>query len=106
MQQRTDSQEQSRAALDAQWEDRLRQERSALKAELDSLHAEEKHLAVESVRVQLEQELQTARQEQEQTVRRLEQEVGVRLQQARKWYGWSGPGGVTYGLLTHVTIKC
>ncbi|KAF0300988.1 hypothetical protein FJT64_026622 [Amphibalanus amphitrite] len=60
----------------AQWEDRLRQERSALKAELDALHSEEKHLAVESVRVQLEQQLQTAKQEQEQTVRKLEQEVG------------------------------
>ncbi|XP_043190093.1 trichohyalin-like isoform X1 [Amphibalanus amphitrite] len=77
VQEQTDSREESRATLSAQWEDRLRQERSALKAELDALHSEEKHLAVESVRVQLEQQLQTAKQDQEQTVRKLEQELAA-----------------------------
>ena len=45
-----------------QWEERLRHECSRLKSELDQLHSEEKHLAVESVKVQKEQEMRTAKQ--------------------------------------------
>ena len=45
-----------------QWEERLRRECSRLKSELDQLHSEEKHLAVESVKVQKEQEMRTAKQ--------------------------------------------
>ena len=63
--------EQQRSALEAQWEDRLREERRALKAELDCLHAEEKHLAVESVRLGRQQQLKEA----EQCVRQLQRQV-------------------------------
>lgn len=45
-----------------QWEDKLRSECSRLKAELDELHAEEKHLAVESMKVQKEQEIRKLKQ--------------------------------------------
>ncbi|XP_037077174.1 centrosomal protein of 63 kDa-B-like [Pollicipes pollicipes] len=69
--------EQTRSSLTAEWEDRVRAERSRLKTELDTLHAEEKHLAVESTRLRLEQEIQTLRQEGEQRVHRLEQELSV-----------------------------
>lgn len=40
----------------------MRRECSRLKSELDQLHSEEKHLAVESVKVQKEQEMRTAKQ--------------------------------------------
>ena len=63
--------EQERSALHAQWEDRLREERRTLKAELDCLHSEEKHLAVESMRLGREQRLQEA----EQCVRQLQRQV-------------------------------
>ncbi|XP_042219491.1 mucin-17-like isoform X2 [Homarus americanus] len=49
-------QEKMKNELNAEWEDKLRSECSRLKAELDDLHAEEKHLAVESMKVQKEQE--------------------------------------------------
>ncbi|XP_076056387.1 uncharacterized protein LOC143034339 [Oratosquilla oratoria] len=48
--------------LNAEWEDKLRSECSRLKGELDDLHSEEKHLAVESMKVQKEQEIQTLKQ--------------------------------------------
>ncbi|PSN47607.1 hypothetical protein C0J52_04581 [Blattella germanica] len=54
--------DQQKTELTSQWEDRLRRECSRLKTELDQLHREEKHLAVESVKVQKDQELCTAKQ--------------------------------------------
>ncbi|KAF2363812.1 hypothetical protein FHG87_005431 [Trinorchestia longiramus] len=53
--------ERLRSQLTSEWEDKLRSECARLKGELDSLHSEEKHLAVESIRVQKEQELQEVR---------------------------------------------
>ncbi|XP_069167160.1 trichohyalin isoform X6 [Procambarus clarkii] len=55
-------QEKMRNELNAEWEDKLRSECSRLKAELDGLHAEEKHLAVESMKVQKEQEIRALKQ--------------------------------------------
>lgn len=55
-------QEKMKNELNAEWEDKLRTECSRLKAELDNLHAEEKHLAVESMKVQKEQEIRTLKQ--------------------------------------------
>lgn len=60
----------------AQWEERLRQECSRLKSELDQLHGEEKHLAVESVKVQKEQEMRTAKQNWERRMQECLKEVG------------------------------
>lgn len=54
--------DQQKSDVTAQWEERLRQECSRLKSELDQLHSEEKHLAVESAKVQKEQEMRTAKQ--------------------------------------------
>ncbi|CAL4073152.1 unnamed protein product, partial [Meganyctiphanes norvegica] len=51
--------EKSRSEINSEWEDKLRCECSRLKGELDQLHAEEKHLAVESMKLQKEQEIQT-----------------------------------------------
>lgn len=48
--------EQQRNEVAIQWEQKLRQECSRLKAELEQINAEEKHLAVELVKVQKEQE--------------------------------------------------
>lgn len=58
-----------------QWEDKLRSECSRLKAELDELHAEEKHLAVESMKVQKEQEVRKLRQSWEQRQEEMTKEV-------------------------------
>lgn len=58
-----------------QWEDKLRVECARLKGELDGLHAEEKHLAVESLRVQKEQELQTLKQSYEARAEDVSKEV-------------------------------
>ncbi|XP_071542009.1 uncharacterized protein [Panulirus ornatus] len=55
-------QEKMKNELNAEWEDKLRSECSRLKAELDDLHAEEKHLAVESMKVQKEQEIRALKQ--------------------------------------------
>ncbi|XP_045111920.1 trichohyalin-like isoform X2 [Portunus trituberculatus] len=55
-------QEKMKNELNAEWEDKLRSECSRLKAELDELHAEEKHLAVESMKVQKEQEIRKLKQ--------------------------------------------
>ncbi|XP_066972128.1 putative leucine-rich repeat-containing protein DDB_G0290503 isoform X2 [Macrobrachium rosenbergii] len=55
-------QEKMKSELNAEWEDKLRTECSRLKAELDDLHAEEKHLAVESMKVQKEQEIRALKQ--------------------------------------------
>ncbi|XP_068234835.1 uncharacterized protein [Palaemon carinicauda] len=55
-------QEKMKNELNAEWEDKLRTECSRLKAELDDLHAEEKHLAVESMKVQKEQEIRALKQ--------------------------------------------
>jgi hypothetical protein len=59
-----------------QWEERLRQECSRLKSELDQLHSEEKHLAVESVKVQKEQEMRTAKQNWDRRMQECLKEVG------------------------------
>jgi len=59
-----------------QWEERLRQECSRLKSELDQLHNEEKHLAVESVKVQKEQEMRTAKQNWDRRMQECLKEVG------------------------------
>jgi len=59
-----------------QWEERLRQECSRLKSELDQLHNEEKHLAVESVKVQKEQEMRTAKQNWDRRMQEGLKEVG------------------------------
>lgn len=61
-----------------QWEDKLRSECSRLKAELDELHAEEKHLAVESMKVQKEQEVRKLRQSWEQRQEEMTKEVSWR----------------------------
>lgn len=55
-------QEKMKNELNAEWEDKLRSECSRLKGELDGLHAEEKHLAVESMKVQKEQEIRALKQ--------------------------------------------
>ncbi|KAK7071788.1 hypothetical protein SK128_001089, partial [Halocaridina rubra] len=55
-------QEKFKSELNAEWEDKLRTECSRLKAELDDLHAEEKHLAVESMKLQKEQEIRALKQ--------------------------------------------
>jgi hypothetical protein len=62
-----------------QWEDRLRQECTRLKSELDQLHSEEKHLAVESVKVQKEQEIRTAKQNWDRRMQECLKEVGLEL---------------------------
>ena len=59
-----------------QWEERLRKECSRLKSELDQLHNEEKHLAVESVKVQKEQEMRTAKQNWDRRMQECLKEVG------------------------------
>jgi len=51
----------ARSEVNSEWEDKLRREVSRLKTELEALHAEEKHLAVESVRVTSQQELTVLR---------------------------------------------
>lgn len=53
----------------------MRVECARLKGELDGLHAEEKHLAVESLRVQKEQELHTMKQLFEARAEELNKEV-------------------------------
>lgn len=62
-----------------QWEDKLRSECSRLKAELDELHAEEKHLAVESMKVQKEQEIRKLKQSWEQRQEEMTKEVNFRI---------------------------
>lgn len=60
-----------------QWEDKLRSECSRLKGELDTLHAEEKHLAVESIKVQKEQELQNLKKSFESKSEEMNKEVRI-----------------------------
>lgn len=64
--------EKQRGEVAVQWEQKLRQECARLKAELEQLHAEEKHLAVELVKVQRDREFDTVK---EQWQRKLEQHV-------------------------------
>lgn len=45
-----------------QWEDRCRAECARLKEDLGKLHAEEKHLAVETMKIQKEQDFAAAKQ--------------------------------------------
>ncbi|KAG0712753.1 hypothetical protein GWK47_017747 [Chionoecetes opilio] len=68
-------QEKMKNELNAEWEDKLRSECSRLKAELDELHAEEKHLAVESMKVQKEQELRELKQTWEQRTEEMTKEI-------------------------------
>ncbi|KDR07715.1 hypothetical protein L798_02631 [Zootermopsis nevadensis] len=53
--------DQQKSDITAQWEDRLRRECSRLRSELDQLHSEEKRLAIESVQVQKEKEMNMAK---------------------------------------------
>ncbi|XP_023711917.1 protein FAM184A isoform X4 [Cryptotermes secundus] len=69
--------DQQKSEITAQWEDRLRQECSRLKSELDQLHSEEKHLAVESVKVQKEQEMRTAKQNWERRLQECLKEIST-----------------------------
>lgn len=55
--------EQQRNEVAVQWEQKLRQECARLKQELDQMHNEEKHLAIELVKVQKEQEYLTVKKE-------------------------------------------
>lgn len=48
--------EKQRGEVAIQWEQKLRQECARLKQELEQMHAEDRHLAVELVKVQKEQE--------------------------------------------------
>ncbi|GLV38013.1 uncharacterized protein CBL_07811 [Carabus blaptoides fortunei] len=64
--------EKQRGEVAVQWEQKLHQECARLKAELEQLHAEEKHLAVELVKVQRDREFDTVK---EQWQRKLEQHV-------------------------------
>ncbi|KAK4292200.1 hypothetical protein Pmani_035010 [Petrolisthes manimaculis] len=68
-------QEKMKNELNAQWEDKLRSECSRLKGELDELHAEEKHLAVESIKVQKEQDIRTLKQTMEQRLEERTKEI-------------------------------
>ncbi|KAK3868371.1 hypothetical protein Pcinc_026230 [Petrolisthes cinctipes] len=68
-------QEKMKNELNAQWEDKLRSECSRLKGELDELHAEEKHLAVESIKVQKEQDIRALKQTMEQRLEERTKEI-------------------------------
>ncbi|XP_050712801.1 trichohyalin-like isoform X3 [Eriocheir sinensis] len=70
-------QEKMKNELNAEWEDKLRSECSRLKAELDELHGEEKHLAVESMKVQKEQEVRKLRQSWEQRQEEMTKEIST-----------------------------
>ncbi|XP_018007585.1 calponin homology domain-containing protein DDB_G0272472 isoform X2 [Hyalella azteca] len=69
--------EKLRSDLNSEWEDKLRRECSRLKGELDELHAEEKHLAVESVKVQKDQELHATKKNLEVKAEALNKEIST-----------------------------
>ncbi|CAG7829111.1 unnamed protein product [Allacma fusca] len=82
-QRRLDAQEESlqckldkqKNELNATWEDRLRVECSRLKEDLGKLHAEEKHSAVETMKIQKDQEMSLTKQTWEKQKEQLLQDI-------------------------------